>query len=235
MDPTPAIAPPLPTVVPAQAPAAPGRAVVAFIQGGDLRVWEEATGQIQTIFDGGDAIDLTLSDDGELIAFLRRTVVELEGHDPITWREQSALWVVDSDGGNPRTLVSTENLRRSLGASESDSTNIPQMRWIPRTHRLLHSGWTYIVQAEGESHATPSGLFLVDADSGANSQLLPTADHLRFSPAPDGRRIALISLTGLSFLDLVSSDRTPELVPIHAWDWRWLSPRASGPKNRATS
>jgi YVTN family beta-propeller protein len=186
--------------------------VVVFVKDGDIQVWEEATGQTETIFDGGGVIELTLSDDGQVVAFLLRSVVQITGHPSIDWIEQSALWAVDLNGENPRELISAEELRSLLDASETDSTNIPQMAWIPRTHRLMYTGWTYLVQAEGESHATPIGFFLVDTDSGASSVLLPTTDNLRFAPAPDGQHVALLSLTGLSFIGADGSNRSRELL-----------------------
>jgi len=208
----PAEAPPS-TSVPTQVPSTPsGSAVVVFVQDGNLLVWEEATGHSETIFDSGDVIDLTLSDDGQVVAFLRRSVVQITGHPSIDWIEQSALWAADRSGENARELLSAEELRTLLSASETDSTNIPQIAWIPQTHRLMHTGWTYLVQAEGESHATPIGLFLVDADSGAKSVLLPTTDNLRFAPAPDGQHVALMSLTGLSFIGADGSNRSRELL-----------------------
>jgi hypothetical protein len=109
-------------------------------------------------------------------------------------------------------LVSAEQLGGLLEASETDSTNIPQMAWLPGTHRLLCSGWTCIVQTEGESQATPSGLFWVDADSGEGGQLLPPTENVRFARAPNGEHLALISLTGLSFLDLAGGGRGPAVL-----------------------
>lgn len=186
-----------------------GSAMVVFVKDGTIQVWEEATGQTRTMLDSGDVIDLTMSDDGQVVAFLRRSVVG----DPNTeWHEQSALWAVDISGANPRQLVSAEELRDLLGALETESTNIPQMEWIRGTHRLLYNGWTYIVQAEGESHAVPGGLFLVDADALTHTVLIPAVEHLRFALSPDGQRIALMSPTGLSFVDVDGTHRNQELL-----------------------
>jgi len=149
-------------------------AVVTYVQDGNLLVWDQATGRTQTIVDSSDVIDLTLSNDGQVVTFLRRSVVQITGHPSIDWIEQSALWAADRSGENARELSSAEELRTLLSASETDSTNIPQMAWIPQPRRLMYTGWTYLVQAEGESHATPTELFLVDADSGENRLLLPT-------------------------------------------------------------
>jgi hypothetical protein len=175
----------------------------AYVQDGDILVWDEATAQSWVVFDGGDAIAVTMSEDGQVLAFLRRTaVVQSE----MEWYEQSALWAMERNGANPRELVSAEELRGLLGPSERESTNIPQMEWIPGTHRLLYSGWTYIVQAEGESHAVPEGLFVVDADSLSQTVLVPAEDGLRFVPSPDGRQVALMSPTALTFVNVDGSD-----------------------------
>jgi YVTN family beta-propeller protein len=183
----------------------PGQpAVVVFVKDGDIQAWDQATGQTETIFSSGDAIAVTMSDDGQVVAFLRRSLVK---RSELDWYEQSALWAVERDGGKPRELVSAEILRERLNAAETDSTNIPQMEWIPGTHRLLYTGWTYLVQAEGESHATPRGLYLVDADSLTDAVLLSAENSLRFVVSPDGQQIALLSTTSLGLIHTDGSNR----------------------------
>lgn len=149
-------------------------------------IWDEAIGQIQTLYDGGDAISVNVSGEGQVLAFLRRSEVQLAEQPGTSWREQSALWAIERVGSSLRELVSADALRGLLEAAESESTNIPQMDWISGTHRLLYSAWRYIVQAEGESHVIPEGLFLVDADSLSGSVLVPAGSNLRFVPSPDG-------------------------------------------------
>jgi virginiamycin B lyase len=149
-----------------------------------------------------------VSDDGHVVAFLRRSQVkrsELDGY------EQSALWAVERDGNNLRELVSAEALRERLNAGETDSTNIPQMEWIPGTHRLLYTGWTYLVQADGESHAIPRGLYLVDADARTDTALRSAEDSLRFVPSPEGRQIALLSSSSLSVIHADGSNWRQDL------------------------
>lgn len=127
---------------PAAAPSNGSWLAVAFVKDGNIQLWDESTGQIQTVLNTGDVIAVTMSDDGQVIAFLRRSAVQLTESE---WFEQSALWAVDRSGANSRELVSAESLRQRLNAAERDSTNIPQMQWIPGTHRVLFSGWKYIV------------------------------------------------------------------------------------------
>lgn len=191
----------LSTAVPSPSvmPLSIGTTLVAFVKDGNIDVWDDATQQTQTIVDSGDVIAVTMSDDGKVVAFLRRSTSQISENE---WFEQSALWAVDSNGENPRELVSAQSLRQRMNAAERDSTNIPQMEWIPGTHRLLFSGWKYLVQAEGESHAIPEGLFLVDADSLTDTELMPAGNPLRFEISPDGQQVALISPEDLSFINI---------------------------------
>jgi streptogramin lyase len=202
------------TATPAQVPAASSEsghtAVVVYVKDGSILVWDEATRQTETIYTQGDAVNLTMSNDGQLIAFLRRAVIQRTADE---WFEQSSLWAMDRSGGNQRELISAEALRGLLNAEESDSSNIPQMEWIPGTHRLIYTAWTYFVQAEGESHAFPDGLYVVDADTGENTVLLPAGNSLEFLPAPDGQKIALISTTALGFIHVDGSNYRPDALP----------------------
>jgi dipeptidyl aminopeptidase/acylaminoacyl peptidase len=194
---------------PAADPSNESGLAVAFVKDGNIQFWNESTGQIQTIVNTGDVIAVTMSDDGQVIAFLRRSVVQLAAGE---WFEQSALWAVDRNGGNPRELVSAESLRQRLNAAERDSTNIPQMQWIPGTHRLLFSGWKYIVQAEGESHAIPEGLYLADADARTDTILVPAGNHLRFVLSPDSGQVALMSPNSLGFINVDGSNPRSDVL-----------------------
>ena len=83
---------------------------VVFVNNGNLLVWDAATQQTRTIVNTGDVFSATVSDDGQAIAFTRRSWVGdgLEGY------EQYALWTVDRVGGNPRELVSAQDLRQRV-------------------------------------------------------------------------------------------------------------------------
>ena len=210
---TPSPAPSIPLTEPPVLTATPSLGsglVVAFVKEGNIHLWDESTGQTQIIVNAGDVISVKMSDDGQLITFLRRSAVQLADNE---WREQSALWVVDRNGGNARELVSADSLRQRLNAVERDSTNIPQMEWVPGTHKLLFSGWTYLVMAEGESHAVPQGLYIVDADALTDSALIPAGNNLRFVPSPDGQQVALMSTNGLSFINIDGSNLRSDVLP----------------------
>jgi dipeptidyl aminopeptidase/acylaminoacyl peptidase len=194
---------------PAAAPSNEPGLTVAFVKDGNIQLWSESTGQVRMMLNSGDVIAVAVSDDGQVIAFVRRSVVQLASDE---WFEQSALWAIDQDGGHPRELVSAESLRQRLNAAGRDSTNIPQMEWIPGTHRLLFSGWKYLVQAEGESHAVPEGLYLVDADALTDLTLVSSGNNLRFVPSPDGAQVALMSPNSLGFINVDGSSQRPDVL-----------------------
>ncbi len=204
----------VPATFPAPAPAEAGlgtggSAVIAFVKDGDVVVWEETTGESQTIFDSGDAIRVELSGDGELVAFVRRSYFAAGGFDR---NEQSSLWVMGRDGSNPRELISVPQLREQVNAAEADSTNFPRLAWIPNTHRLLFSGNTYDAHGYGEGAHTPlKGAYLMDADTTASTMIAPAEESLEFIPSPDGQQVALVSTTGLSFVDADGRNRRPDI------------------------
>lgn len=182
---------------------------VVFVKDGDIRIWDETQGQSETLYSAGDVLSVSVSDDNQVIAFIRRSVVR---QSDIEWYEQSELWVIDRNGGNPRQLVAADVLREYLNVSERDSSAFLQMGWIPNTHDLLFSVTKYIVQAEGLSHAFPQGVFRVDTGTGSNTTLIGMDRSLRFSASPNGQEIALMSTTGLSFINADGTYRREDVL-----------------------
>jgi hypothetical protein len=185
-----------------------GTLMVVIIKDGNIQIWDEATQQTRTIVHTGDVLSVTVSDDGQMIAFTRRSWVGevLDGY------EQFALWAMDRDNGNPRELISAQDLRQRMNLSERDSSNFYQLSWVPQSHQLIFSGTKYIVQAEGLSHAIPHGAYLVDTDNGSVTELAEAAENLHFLPSPDGKQIALMSPTHLGFINADGSNRRHDVL-----------------------
>jgi hypothetical protein len=214
--------PPAPTEAPAARPAltedpSPGSVgspepsaslLVAFVKDGDIHLWEESTGQSRTLIKAGDVAGVTLSDDGQVLAFTRRAWAgsEMEGY------EQLSLWVVNRDGTNLREVIPAEFLRQRLNLSERDSSNFYQLGWMPHTHQVIFTVTNYIVQAEGMSHAIPHGAYVLNLDSNFVTELAETTQNLRLMPSPDGMRLALLSPTSLSFVNLDGGNRRQDLL-----------------------
>jgi len=186
-----------PTPSPEPAPQATATAMpieetllVAFVESGDIKLWHEATHQTETIFDDGGVNTVSMSDDGQVIAFTRRWF-------DFDQCQQSALWVVNRSGENAREIVSPAELRATLNDIDCDYPSVvfAQIEWLPRTHRLVYS-----VISDGE-HASPQGLYLADVDTLSITELIPADYSLRFVSSPDGSQIALISATSLGFIN----------------------------------
>jgi WD40 repeat protein len=185
-----------------------GMIEVAFVKDGNIQVWDEATQQTRTIVNTGDVFSVTVSDDGQIIAFTRGSWVG----DVFDGYEQFALWAINRDGGNPRELISAQDLRQRINPSERDSSNFYQLSWVPHSHQLIFSGTRYIVQGEGLSHAIPQGAYLVDTDKGSVTVLAEAAENLRFLPSPDGKQIALMSPSDVGFINADGSNKHQDVL-----------------------
>jgi dipeptidyl aminopeptidase/acylaminoacyl peptidase len=185
-----------------------GTIMVAFVKDGNIQVWNEATQKTRTILNTGDVFSVTVSDDGQMIAFTRGSWVG----DVLDGYEQFSLWAMNRDGGNPRELISAQDLRQRMNPSERDSSNFYQLSWVPQSHQLIFSGTKYIVQAERLSHALPQGAYLVDTDKGSVNVLAEAAESLHFLPSPDGRQIALMSPSDVDFINVDGSNRRQDVL-----------------------
>ena len=199
--------------------------VVVFAKDGNIQTWDDATQQTRTLVNTGDVLSVTTSDDGQRIAFTRRSWVGevLDGY------EQFALWAMNRDGGNARELISAQDLRQRVGPTERESSNFYQLGWVPQTHQLIFSGTKYIVQGEGLSHAIPQGAYLLDTDNGSATVLAEASENVRFLPSPDGQQVALLSPSSVGFVNIDGSNRrqgvltyaeagtTAPLFPVGVW------------------
>jgi Tol biopolymer transport system component len=216
-----------PIVVTPTPPPGAGFAVVTYTNNGNIFVWDELTGQSKTIFASGDVIRVAMSDDGQVIAFVRQSV---------DWTEV-ALWAVDWNGRNPRELVSTETFHERLQTvqweSEPTGAGIGELKWIPGTHQLVYNG-TFLI---GSGHYFASrDIYLLDVDSlsetvVARDVVIDPVYQMNIVPSPDGQQLALITGTALNFLNIdgsnprknvltyspVGASSPPILMPTGVW------------------
>jgi len=173
----------VPTVPsPAETRATHGTARVVYVKEGDILVWEEATSQTQTIFKAGDVTQVKLSDDGQLVAFLRQG--------------SPSLWVVERNGQNPRQLDPAQgmewipNSHRLLyspffaaisgwfyqGLTLLDADTLARADIVPEEEFV-----SFMPSPDGEYIAlvTSTGLYLVNVEDSLSGQV-----HL--SPMADG-------------------------------------------------
>jgi len=180
---------------------------VRFIRDGDLWVWMEDQPEVaRQITSTGGVTSFHYSPDGQVIAFRRRVDPNLD----IPSREE--LWAVNSDGSQPRRLVSAEEFDAMVPEHpEFWLANVPtNLTWLPGTHRLTFGVYQWF-DAVGGSDA-PINAWVVDADTLERQPWQPAdpdrALRDRWNepvrlPSPDGQVQALFWDTSL---DLVRAD-----------------------------
>ncbi|HEY5902724.1 MAG TPA: hypothetical protein VIU39_09225, partial [Anaerolineales bacterium] len=198
------------TAVPSSPQPASRPVFVAYVKEGSIQLWDEAANETRSVFISGDVVRVTMSPDGQVIAFLRRTLIEKP-----ELLEKLSLWAVERDGRNPRQLIAADELHQRLAASDTDSSNIDQLEWIPGTHRLAYTADKYYLPGQGIVFS--GDVYAVDADSGADSVLVSGVtsegyDAFLVIPSPDGKQLALLSNTVLSFANTDGSDFRPSVL-----------------------
>ena len=147
--------------------------VVVFVKDGNIHLWEESTHQSRTLIRAGDVVNVMMSDDGQRIAFLRRSLVEQP-----ELMEYVSLWAVNSNGENPRELVTSDSLLQRLNPDPTDSVAIAQFNWIPGTHRLVYNASKHYLPGQGFTFS--KDIYIVDADTGTDAVLAPDVMPDRF-------------------------------------------------------
>jgi Tol biopolymer transport system component len=163
----------------------------AYILDGNIWFWQEGgTGtQLTTT---GDAVDIILSDDGALIAFVR----ELDNY-------HQEIWVINWDGSDLRALVTSPDFEAMNTGQDTISAVPLDLDWVPATHTLaFNTRLTY----PGPGLDRRDDLQLVDADTGNLNQLLPPGQGGDFYYSIDGSQIALVNPTQISVVNADGSN-----------------------------
>jgi len=131
--------------------------------------WRELSGEEGI---SGSVEFISLSDDGQLVAFYRLINPDRE------------LWVANVNAG-VRQLVSREDLRAREGGAFAFSAYPYLVTWIPGTHQL-----TYVPVLEGQGGdfvPNPEPVLRMDADSGEQNVLFPVDQGGYITYSPDGK------------------------------------------------
>jgi hypothetical protein len=175
---------PAPTATPTPLPSQGLR--VAFIADNNVWLWREG-GEAVAIASTGEPAgipDVKLSDDGEIVAFLR----------------EGELWAVNSDGSEERRLVGADDLDGMARRSDYQDAGVAlyQFDWIPGTHRLA---FNTRIQVRIQVPVLNDDLHVVDAETLEQTVLLPPGEGGDFVFAPDGSRAAIVKPGSISVID----------------------------------
>jgi hypothetical protein len=184
-EPTPAPQEPAPTP-----PAEAGPVTVAFVEDGDIWLWEEATGESLQLTQGGGVEDVRLSGDGELVAFLR----------------DGALWVVGREESGERQLVDEDDLLAAT--ADGRQVAVHRFEWLPGSNSLLFN--TRVVLQEPGFFLTDD-LHRVDVGSGEVTMLLPGGEGGEFYPSLDGSQVAVVTPRQIGLMEMDSGSE-PQVV-----------------------
>jgi Tol biopolymer transport system component len=173
----------------ASTPAAskPSALHVAFFKGSSLWLWVEGQGAAPLMeTDAQGAVKI--SDDGTRVAYVRG---------------DGSLWAVNSDGSDPRQLVSAAD----FAAMEPTNPGVVlyHFDWVPASHALA-----YNTQLRTEvGLMLTDDLHLVDADSLEGTMLLRPGEGGEFVYSPDGAQIAIVTAESISLVDADGGNRRP--------------------------
>ncbi len=164
---------------------------VAYIKNKNVWLWTEGLGSVQ-LTASANVQDLVISDDGQVIAFVR---------EPSYFSPE--IWAINTDGSGERMLASSTDLWATYTGSPGDAPGgigVYQMIWRPGSHILYYNTRPLY---EGPGYMGYYDLHSVNADSLEKATLFSAGDGGVAYFSPDGLQIALSKPTSIS---LVNSD-----------------------------
>ncbi|NQS92489.1 MAG: hypothetical protein HQ574_08780 [Chloroflexi bacterium] len=192
---SPTLDPAVPTDEPT--PESPPFLRIAFVKDGDVWYWEEG-GAVVQLTALGDVVQVVLSSDGTVVAFVRQ-------HD---WNNEE-IYAVNSDGSNIRALVTLADFGTMVSHPDAISAVPDRIAWVPGTHTLaFNTRFTF----EGPGLILPDELRLVDAETVTLSVLMSPGTAGDFYYSPDGSQIALVNGTMVSVVNDDGSNRRDVLT-----------------------
>lgn len=179
----------------------------------NLYAWEDGTGIPTQLTVSADVMNCYVSQDGSLIAFVRTAADNIYQLD-----------VINFDGTNQRTLLTTAQIAALPRPSDSLSLEPAQIAWIPGTHTLALN---FKVHYEGPGLAFTDPLYLVDGDTGSMLNMLSNGSSWKFGYSPDGTKLWISRPTGvdlyLSSGDLVAANAITYDFVNTASEYAWVA------------
>ncbi|MDX1600796.1 MAG: hypothetical protein R3191_04700 [Anaerolineales bacterium] len=174
---------------------------VVYIDDGDPWI-TTASGTPRQLSDAGDGVDVLISDDGQLVVYLRRA----SGTDttpPVEIRAVSAA------GSDDRTLMSAEDVNGLYPLDGMLRNDVSSIEFIPGTHDLLLN--TRAVP-EGPGLLKYNDLLRLDAETGELTTLFAPEDGGDFVTSPDGEQLALVRPDSIGIVNSDGSNLRPDAV-----------------------
>jgi hypothetical protein len=179
------------TPVPVDAYQVPPGLRIAFVSEGDVWLWTAEDRDFRSLTNAGDAEgDVRISDDGQLVAFLRG----------------DELWMVSTDGTDERPVVTPAEF--SELDPDGDGAALNRFEWVPGTHLLALN----TRQQTAVGQALYHDLHLLDADTQRLTTLLAPGEGGEFYYSPNGSQIALVTPNEISLVDADGGNRRDRVL-----------------------
>lgn len=166
---------------------------VVYLKNLNAYVWTQAGGSVQLTFTG-DLRDISISSDGQVIAYTRTTASFVE-----------EIWVVNNDGSNSRLLVSSAELVASYSGNPTDMPSgigVYQLEWQPGTHNLYYNTRPLF---EGPGFGSYNDVYTVNSDSLSKALIFPADSGGKIYFSPNGFLMAVVTPSGIN---LANADGT---------------------------
>jgi hypothetical protein len=186
---------PVPSSVPTSSPSTPVFQI-SYVSEGNLWVWREDSAV--PLVETGDVTNAYLSDDGQLVAFLRNVDdVHLE------------IWAVNTDGTDKRRLLSSEDFDAMTTDAMAITTRPFAVDWVPGSHNLAFNTSPLF---EGPGLLLNDDLHIIDADSANHRVLLPMGEGGMFYYSPDGEKLTVVTAQSINLLNADGTGRAELLT-----------------------
>ncbi len=180
------------TPVPPTPTPAPVPLHIVYVSDGNVHLWRESSSPTP-LTSTGDAVDVKISDDAQVVVFTRKID---DTHEE--------LWAINSDGTNLRNLINAADFDAMTTDSDALTTNLAEFDWVPGTHTVAFNIHPVYM---GPGYFIYEDLRLVDADTSTQTLLLPDGQGGQFHYSPDGAKLAVVTATQISILDADGTNR----------------------------
>ena len=183
------------------AAAQPVTPLVAFVEEGNLYLWQDGTRR--ALRDTGDVDRVWLNPDGTQIAFIQNDgYVSEPGFEDLNAADymyrSTSLWLVGADGSDLRQLVDVDDYRGET--DYGSSVLIHKLAWVPGTTLIA---FNTLVQSEVAGYAnTYANLYTVDTVTGDIVLAHDTDEYGMFSISPNGEHAAITTDSAISIIGL---------------------------------
>jgi len=182
--------PPSPTPTPV-----PRRFV--YTADGNVHLWTMG-GSPAELTTSGDANDVVISDDGQVIAFTRKVD---DNHEE--------LWSIKADGTNLQKLVSAADFDAMTTDPDFITTQVWTFDFVPGSHTIAYNTLPFY---RGPGLILNDDLRLVDADTSSQNTLISPGQGGSFTYSPDGSQIAVIAAESVILINADGSNHREVLT-----------------------